>query len=344
MRFSYIIAIFALSLSACSNDKSDKNTDVRVGQKQVPDQIQFSPSQPSAELTAEQIADIKNTFSKKSTMELPPSELLLKDPDHKMTDSELAEQRSHERMLEYSASANTLEMYRSMRANCHKQRLDSVTDMSVPMERITQLTDLKTGDKMTTNVSAGYSGSACDVDLGGGINYGLNIDRIDKDALISAGANYSLKALLKNTKYAQFLKSRGIVMTAGVSAIAAKQNVNTMTVADTKGMVTFDLNGSYYTESKEIPYKNKYMIHAKALGESSVQLQVIYKMDINMQGYVAQIDAEVIVLSFKYSSESQMISEKYYVNGISKTRQQLQDMFGSALKMQTAQSTVQVLM
>ncbi len=344
MKFSYLIAVFALTLAACSNNKSDKNADAQVGQKQVPDQIQFSPSQPSAELTAEQIIDIKNTFSKKSTMELPPSELLMKDPDHKMTDSELVEQRNHERMLEYSASAETVEMYRSMRANCHKQRLDSVADISVPMERVTQLADLKTGDKMTTNVSAGYTGSACDVDLGGALNYGVNVDRIDKDALISAGANYSLKALLKNTKYAQFLKSRGIVMTAGVSAIVAKQNVNTMTVADTKGMVTFDLNGSYYTQDKEIPYKNKYMIHAKALGESSVQLQVIYKMEINMQGYVAQIDAEVIALSFKYSSESQLVSEKYFVNGISKTRQQLQDMFGSALKMQTAQNAVHVLM
>lgn len=343
MKFSYIIAVLALSLAACSKS-SNKNTDEKVTQMQVPDQMTFSPSQPTTELTKEQILELKNTFAQKATMELPPTNLLGTDPDNKLTQDELMYLRSEEKHLEMTASANTIEMYKSMRQNCHKQRFDGTTETSIPLERVTQVSDLKTGDKFLAQLSASYSGQGCDADLGGGLTYQAKVERLETDALISAGASYNLKTLLKNTKYAEFLKSRGLIMTAGISALAAKQNVNTKNLGDVKGMVTFDLNGSYFTATQEIPYTTKYTILAKAMTESAAQMQVIFKMDIRMPNYVVQIDAEVIGLSAANQKNQQPTSERYFVNGFQKTRQEIQELFGDALKIQSAQNVQSTLM
>lgn len=345
MKRSVLPILVLATVFSCSKQSDSNNDKTQVTTKQVPEKIEFVIPQRGADLTKDQIANIKSTFNRQATMELPPSAMLLKDSDEKLSENDLYSLKQEEARLQKTSSRETFEMYKSMRAQCKKQQLQTTHDLTIPMENIKKATDLKAGDRMLFDASAAYSGANCDVEVGGSIGYGAKVEKMDQSGgLVSGGAKYNVSALLKNTKYADFLKSKGLIVTASTSALVAKQNINTKDVADAKGMVSFDISGSYFTESAQIPYKTSYQIHAKGLGGTSSRLQMIVHADIKMPSFDAAVDMEVITDQSELDG-SKVISQKAYVNGIEKTQAELKDLFGSALELQqtkTVTSTVLV--
>lgn len=318
-------------LASCS--KEERKAIPAKDTKMVrPQQLNFSKPAAGAELTKAQVNELKAVFAKPA-MELPPSSMLLKDEDSKLDENELADLKFDESMLQYTASPETYALYQSMRKSCRKQHGTLNLEMTFPLEKIVNVTDLKTGDKMVTSAWGEYGGKNCDVEAAGNLKYGAKVDRLETDGVVSGEASYSLKALMNNPKYASLLKSKGIVATSSISGVVAKQNVNTKDPMDAEANLSFSIIGSYYTLSSEIPVASAYSIYAKPLNDISAEIQMEIKMKIVMPKFTANVIAQIVTISYKDGVKpSENKTERYYVNGIEKSKEEIQELFGDALK------------
>jgi hypothetical protein len=258
---------------------------------------------------------------------------------------ELLDLKAEEQFLQYTSSPETYALYKEMRAHCRKQRGNLNLDMSFPMEKVTQASELKTGDHMLSRAWASYNGAKCAVDTEGKITYSAKVDRMETDGVISAEASYSLKALMKNPKYAKLLKSRGIIATSSVNSVVAKQNVNTEDNTGAEGNITFGINGSYFTLTAEIPVNSTYSIYAKAIDNESAEVQMLGRISVKMPTFNAIVEAQITSIAYQEEGkEAEIQSEKYFVNGHEKTKAEIEEMFNDKMISGQANEVVETLM
>ena len=323
--FGVSLLLTASFFSSCANNDDDKKSAV-VDQAR-PRPLNFSVPAAGAELTKAQIYELKQVFSQKPSIDLPPSRLLLKDPVSKMSEDQIWELQREEYEMRYTASAETYALYMSLRNTCHKQSATLNFDATIPTEKITDITDLKTGDHLIASTSGAYGGAACDVDVSGNVNYSIKADRLDKDGLATGSASYSLKALMKNPKYAKLLRSRGIMATSSVSGVVAKQTLNSDDLTDGEANLKYNINGSYFTLNNEIPFTSSYTIYGKPVSEASGRLQTETIIEVKMPTFSAQLLTQIEAIVFKDGKQNRIISQDYYLNGHKKTVQEISEIF-----------------
>lgn len=317
-----------LFLASCASESDTK----AMNGVARPQKLTFSKPALGAPLTKEQAKEIKRVFSQKPSLQIAPSELLLKDRDSKLSVEDLYELQMKEQEFQYMASAESYELYKAMRKNCQKQHATLNFDATIPLEKVTSASDLKTGDHVSSSLVADYNGATCDVEASGKMSYSGKVERLEKDGVASAEAAYSLKALMKNPKYASLLKSRGIVASSSISGVVAKQNVNTESLMDSELNLKFNLDGSYFTLESEIPVNSLYSIYAQPVDEKSALVQAEIHMQVKMPDFAAVVDAQLEGISYSDGRPYKTTMEKYYVNGHEKTVEELRDLFGETLK------------
>ncbi len=341
-----LLATLAIT-SGCSKDGNKRNTlSPEVRAAQTPQKPTFSKPAVGNELTKDQVNQIKDIFNQKPAMELPPSELVLMDRDSKLNKTKLAELRAKEAELAAVASPETYALYKSLRANCRKDHFNMQSSATVPMEKVTEANDLRKDDHVLFDAGASYGATNCDVEAAGQAKYGAKVEKLETDGVVSADITYSVKALMKNPKYAQLLKSKGIIASTTMSALAAKQNINNLEdTSDISAEIKFNVNGSYFTDKNEIPVTSKYIVYGNTLSQTKTEVTMIVTANVKMPTFTATVVANIQgVASSDENSETQILTEKYYVNGHEKTRQQMQDLFGDNLKIENSLKLSKTLM
>ena len=210
-------------LASCSS--SDDKSAAKV-QEARPQQLTFSNPTPGTPVTRDQVDQIRSVFGQKPAISIPPTDLLLKDEDSKLENSQLNSLRYSEMMLQYTANPETYALYKAMRQNCRKQHGTLNLDFTVPLEKVTSVNDLKTGDHFISTAVGSYGGATCDVESDGKISYSAKVDKLETDGIASGEVTYGLKALMKNAHYAQLLRSKGVIVSSSASGIVSKQNVH----------------------------------------------------------------------------------------------------------------------
>lgn len=318
----------ACIFTSCA-EKNDTRPKKDIGTAQ-PQELDFAKPTPGTKLTQSQIKEIKAIFSQKPSIEIAASELLLTDRDSKLDQNEQVEQYLKEQSFKATANPQSWALYQSMRASCQKQQGAILFEATFPTERVIQASDLTAGDHLTTSVGGAYGGTNCDVETSAKMGYSMKVESIDKDGVASGEASMSLKALMKNPKYAALLKSKGIVLSTAVSAVVAKQNVNSKEISGSSGSLRFNLNGSYYTQNNEIPAVTTYSIFARALDETTAEIQVEAVLMIQMPTFSTKVIAHLKDLSVK-NSNTQKMEETYYVNGHEMSKEEINELIGNTL-------------
>ena len=337
--FRLALCVSLLTFMSCSKKDDSKSAQQ---QDNRPHELSFSIPTPGTPLTQDQVNQIKAVFSQKPGLQLPPSDLLLMDPNSKLNDDQLAYLYNREQELQYTSSPETWALYQAMRQNCHKQHGTYNLDVTFPLEKITDVTDLKTGDHLMTTAWGDYGGTGCDADVSGKATYEAKMEHLDTDGLATADASYSLNALMKNPKYAQLLNSKGIIATSSISGVVAKQNVNIKDQMDMQINLNFDVNGSYFTLAAEIPVDSSYSIYAKPVNELSAELQIEINSTVKMPTFTANVIAQVVSIVYKdNSAPTETKSTRYFVNGYEKTVPEIQALFGDNLNSQKAADVIQ---
>ncbi len=322
-----LLTLSALTLASCANNSDDGFG--KDGQKVLrPQQLNFQVPIKEVELTKEQVAQLKRTFSQKPSIQIPPSELLLKDQDSKLSREDILEQQRLENEFRYTASPESYEFYKSLRNKCSKQHGTLSFDATVPLEKITSISDVKTGDHLTTSLFGEYGGPGCDAEASGTLGYKVKADRIEKDGLASAEASYSLKALLKNSKYANLLKSKGIVATSSISGVVGKQSVDLDSDRDLSANLKFKINGSYFTVTDEIPVSTAVSVYAKPTNTKGVETQIEAVTIVKMPTFSVSVVVQLHIIDRQDGRDAIRLVENYYVNGYLKTEAELKDLFG----------------
>lgn len=315
-------------LTSCS---SESNTKPSNG-LQRPQKLTFSKPAEGIPLTQQQVKEIKNVFSQKPDIEIAPSELLFTDHESKLNTEQARELRWKEHSFQYTANAESYALYKAMRSTCRKQKATLNFDATIPLEKVTSVSDLKTGDHVTTSAVGDYGGPGCDVEASGKVTYGAKVNHLETDGLVSGEASYSLKALMKNPRYAALLKSRGIIASSSVSGVVAKQSVHTEDPTDSELNLKFNINGSYFTVSSEIPVSSTYALYAQPTSSTSSLNQIEIRAQVKMPSFTADVVAHFEGVSYGNGRPYKTITETYYVNGHQKTRLEIQELFGNTFK------------
>ena len=291
--------------------------------------MELKVHQSSRPLTKTDIEDIKQTFAQRARLDIP-TELLLADDTSKMDEFEHQEFLMKEQSFKYLASKKSYEFYKSLRNNCAKNRIESRSEASYPLQHVKELTDLKTNDRVISETTADYTGVICPLKAKAALNYSIRAERMEPDALVSMTVSHSLKALLTNQKFADMLNSNGFAVTATMTSLAGKTDARSTNFENVKSMVTFEIGGSYYTAKNEIPFSVKNTVLSTTNSAKDIRLQTVQNVLIKMPNLDVSVDVEMITEQIGYA-RAKLISERYFVNGNSMTKQQLEDLFGTAL-------------
>ncbi len=331
-----LLVTLAITSGCSEEDKNKRGLTQQVRAEQTPQKPVFSKPAVGDELTKDQVNQIKEIFSQKPAMELPPSEMVLVDRDAKLNETQLAELRAKESELAAVASPETYSLYKSLRAGCRKEHFNTQSSASIPLEKVTEANDLRAGDHFAFDAGASYGGTNCDAEAAGQAKYSAKVEKLENDAVVSAELGYSLKALMKNPKYAQLLKSRGIIASTSLTGLAAKQNVtNLEDYTDVTAEVKFNVNGSYFTDKVEVPVTSKYIVYGKPLSKEKTAVTMIVNANVKMPAFTATVVAHIEAISSSdENTETQILTEKYYVNGYEKTRQEMEELFDDKLKVE----------
>ncbi len=331
----FIVAV-AVAIAACSENKSGESR----GTTQVPEALAFNKPVVGQKLTRAQVKEIAAAFSNKPKMMVPPGELIFKPKE--MT---LAEYKRRESQL-LEMDSNSYSFLQAINGNCNKGRPTSSVEATYPTDGDVKVENLRTNDRLSMSSRVLISEkSACPVNVDGQATLGAKIEDIDhaaNRATMSAnmGMNINLRSL--DDRYSQLLDNRGLILQTTISGLA--------TVADTKGraMVSFALNGSFFSLTEEIPVsmtmqflnRLKKVVSTKDHEYENDGIETIMSSLVKMKTFEAKIDIHQFV-----DANGRTVSEEVYVNGHQMTKQELENLFGNTNPMISAKdnTVIQVL-
>lgn len=342
MKNVYICAMTALILIGFGCQKHESSESKKVSGLQIPTALELQVHQSSRQLTKSDIDDIKHTFAQRTRIDIP-THLLLADDTSKMNEFERQEFMWKEQSFKYLASPASYEFYQSLRANCAKNRVEARSEASYPLQRVKELTDLKTNDRVISETVADYTGVACALTAKGSLNYSIRAERMEPDALVSFSVSHSLSALLTNQKIANLLNSNGFAVTAKISSLNGKTDARSTNFEDVKSLVSFEVGGSYYTAKNEIPFSVKNSILSTTNSSKDIRVQTIQNFLIKMPDLDVSVDIEMISEQIG-QAKAKLISEKYFVNGFAHSKKDLEDLFGTALNHDKSIENVQAIL
>lgn len=311
-------ALLALGLLGACTHKNNDQAPI-VNPNIVPQSISFSKPLVGPELTKEQVDQVKKEFKVKSTMILPPGELVF--PDKSMSAGELKKREDELRQKD----ANSFALLMDMRSGCRKGHPTMKFDATFPTDEVTDESQLLVGDKVEGSGSAGLVGSNCPVDYSGGMGIAAEVtdkNEQQKEVTARAGESFKLTAVMKNSEYAKLLGMRGMIVDASISGLAIRRDV----VANKydRALFTFNMSGSYLSLNSDIPYS----VEVKALVEGNVKpptntkLELVADMKLQFPGFFVDLVVHQV------SQDQLIVSQEYYLNGHPKTEAELRDLFG----------------
>lgn len=324
----HILAVMPLVLlAACtkSSDNSAPQTPL------VPTSLQFQKPAVGPELTQAQVAEMKATFKVKSTMILPPGELVF--PDKNMPANERIRKEQELQRQDPNSYALMLEA----RQNCGIVHPNLKIDATFPTETVTAenaFDILQKGDHMSFSAAAGLANKGnCPAEAG--ISYGVNaevndINSQERAGTASASIGNKLKFVMKNPRYAQLLGARGVIVDSAVSGVAAQREVNGK---DMSGLLSYTLSGSYLSLNANIPYNIdvKVLARSKANGESSGE--VTFTTTLKYPTFSVNLVGHVV-------GTGQNSKTEVYLNGRPVSEQDLKQIFGEQLPGEQTQKTL----
>ncbi len=322
MKTRLMIMAAALSLVACGDKGSDSKA-----VPTVPETLGFSKPAAGAKLTQDQVKELKQVFAQKSSMMLPPGDLVYIPKS--MTPQEL-QKKEHELATQ---DPRSYEFLKSIQANCHKGRPTSTVEASFPTDGNAQLSNLRTNDRMSFSTQAVLKEkSSCPVDFDSGAGFSAKVEDMNQDNLsgtISAGMNLNTKALVLNPTYASHFNHRGLLIQSSISGLAS--------LLDTqgKGLLTFKLSGTYYGLNTEIPYNMTIQFlsvgKTKEKKESFDNIELvtarnesILNTELKMSNFTVRIDNHQVV-----DASGKVLAAETYVNGNLMSQKEFEELFGT---------------
>lgn len=313
-KFIYV-ALFVLSACGRNESKNDQ-----PAPPSIPDTLGFSKPAVGAQLTQAQALEVKEAFSKKEMMVLPPGELIFPRKD----DRELAKK---EKDFSKESPAG-YEMLREIRSLCSKTRPTSNLEAQSPTNGDTSYENLRTGDKFSFRSFLGaLSGESCPVDATLDAGLGVSVDQIDQAQKTGAFRVNSVvkgKAISMNPKYSQLLQKRGMLVDSTLTGLASKM--------DTQGklLVTYNLAGTYYSLEHDIPYSMKVQILSRGNEKNETSgteivpsySEVVLTTNLNMPKFSVEVVSHIV--SDGASSKSEI-----FVNGHPMSQAEFDGLFGN---------------
>ncbi len=321
------VILVATILSACEPPKKDKIS--IEGANVIPQSLKFEAPPAGAELTQDQISEIKKEFSVKSTMILPPGALFF--PDKKLTQNEINRMENELK----AKDLNSYELLLETKNNCKQSQNQIKYEATFPTDKPIDINQLTISDKIEASVSAAIAGDNCPIAYTGGLSLSGNVtDKNDqtKELAVKAGYNIKVSAVMKNPKYAELLGLRGMVVDASISGLAAKKELVSGNLV--RLLISFKLSGSYLSLKSDIPYSAE----VKVLGESNSldttqnSFEIVANLDLKMKGF------DTNLIFHQVMKNNIVISKVVYVNGHVKTDEQLKALFGKNIPNPIAQS------
>lgn len=322
MKNCLLVIAIALSLCACNNSSSDSKS-----VPAVPEVLTFSKPFAGPKLTDSQVKEIKAVFATKSSMMLPPGDLIYAPK------SRTAEERAEKESELKKNDPRSYEFLKAIQANCNKGRPTTSINATFPTDGDGALNNLRTNDLMSFSSQAVLKEkSGCPVDFDATLSLGAKVEDINQDNLsgtISAGMNFNSRALALNSDYAKLLGKKGLVIQSSISGLAS--------LLDTKGkgLLTFTLTGSYHGLETEVPFTMN--VQVLSVGEtqgkkrsfdkiemSTVRSESVMNSELKMSNFTARIDVHQLM-----NAEGKIVSDEIYVNGHLTTREEFEHLFGT---------------
>jgi len=332
MKASYLVILPLLALAACSNKSSN---DAGQGPL-VPPNLGFTKPAAGPSLTPAQVAEMKATLKSKSTMALPPGELVF--PGDNTNPADIQRQEEQLRMTD----PNSYALMQDMRKNCDKGHQNVKFDATFPTENITgeNVFDvLQKGDQVSASSNIALTNIAdCPVDLGLSGGAGAEVKDINaRERSGSVGGNTSGKFqfVMKNPKYAQLLGARGILIDSNISGVVVHREVNG---PSSEGMISYKVSGSYLSLKADIPYN----IEIKALGrensEKGASSETTFTATFKYPTFIATLVGHTVF------TEDGKLSKEFYLNGNPVTEEELAKIFGDQMPGAATQQTMKAML
>lgn len=301
----------SLLTGACS-----KSEDKKPASSDIPGALTFSKPTPGAKLTRAQVDQIKKTFSTKSTMILPPGELIFSPKS--LTPEEKAKKEQALKIQD----PNSYDLLKSVQANCAKERPTSHVEATFPIDGEDAKKSIRAGDYMSFNASAGLGGSACAVDASGSYGFSARADERNLDAdsgKASTGFSMGLKAIMKDPKFAKLLGARGFIVQSSLSGLVVSREVS-KDRPSARAMIQSDVTGSYLSLTEEIPYSTSIQMLNTEKGGSDV----IVTARLQMKDFSFSLDMH----AYQPVANQPGINE-LYLNGYAVTQSDIDNLFGT---------------
>jgi hypothetical protein len=301
----------ALVLSACSKKDDNKVN----ASPEIPNALSFSKPAPGVKLTLQQAAQIKKAFASKPSMILPPGELIFTPKD--MT-PELKAQKEQELK---EKDQNSYELLKMVQTDCVKDRPTSHIEATFPIDGDDAKRNLRAGDYASMSGAAGLAGAKCPVDTVATTGMGARIEErnIDADSgKASVNLTQSLKAVMKNARFAELLGARGMIVQSSISALMVSREVSKEKPSG-RAMIQMNLGGSYLSLTQDIPFSASYQALINEKGGN----EVVVSAHIQMKDFAFDLDVHGSQLS-----ENRPPVSEAYLNGYPVTQKDLDDLFG----------------
>lgn len=319
-----VVVCLPLIISACTDNTAKKPSPMEL---KVPDSVQFVKPEPGQKLTKDQVEQIKKMLGKKAVMELPPGELIF--PHNDTPKSEIAKQEEKLRRTD----VNSYNLLKEIQGTCGKGRPTGHVEATVPLDG-GPVDNMQAGDNAGMSGSAGLLGTNCvmPLDVGAGASMKVEeIDKVNREGMLSANLNEKVNILMKNPKYAQLLNSRGVMLNLNVSGLAVmrEDELDKTRVASSKVHMKFKIAGSYLTLDNEIPLNVEVEGISKETATQST-FESLFSADLKFPGFNVNIVRHETGLWDKNPPWNGERTLKIYVNGFEVTEDEFREIFGQS--------------
>lgn len=311
-----VLTVACLLIACSKNEDKPVNSAANGG---VPDSIQFTKPAIGPVLSSAQIDELKREFTVKSKMKLPPDSLIFPTKDMSKAEQMLLEEKLKRE------DPNSYDLLLQIRANCKKGRANMKYAATIPLDEVNSEADLAPGDKVDGSASAALVGSNCPLDYGGGI--GMNAEVTGKDeSSVSGNGGYNVKfnGVMKDGKYANLLGARGLLLDAGISAMAVRRDV--VANKNDRILADFKMTGTFLSIKNSIPFSAdvKALISNTLKDDkvSNASLEIIADLKIQMPNFSANL------VIHQKQKDNVVTEAEYFLNGHEKTKEELSQIFG----------------
>jgi hypothetical protein len=255
-------------------------------------------------------------------MILPPGELVF--PSGSTSAQEMARK---ENALK-NRDVNAYNLLMDLRQTCKRPHPTIKFGATFPTDSPVTFDSIEVGDQANFSAGASILGANCVTDLSGSYGGEVKINQVDhssKSIAGEAGTTAALRAVMKDARYAKLLGARGIVVNSDVKGLVMARQLGE-TSGTGKGLITFNLNGSFLSLDADIPYSMTFKALIKGNEDKSSTTELLVTASIQVPG----VNADVVFHSLTSSSVNgpSTSTGEIYVNGKQLTERELKDLLG----------------